>query len=134
MQKLSYGFRPLLILGSQLGAVKVGTLDTGVPSDCLSSGLLHHANDIFCGHRFDLRNTSRDCPGKRKHRLGVRRVFALECHRPAGVPAATYFRVEFNAAEKRYAELAGSALGAAAGKNIDFVMAVRADEVTHVLD
>src|SRR5438105_2662800 len=63
-----------------------------------------------------------------------RTLFAGERQRTSGITGLADFGVELHRAEQRNAKLAGGALASAFGENIDFVSAMRAHEVAHVLD
>jgi hypothetical protein len=65
---------------------------------------------------------------------GKRRVGSGERYGHTVVAALADFGDEFNGAQEGEVELLCGSLGAAAGKNIDFLMAVGAGEVGHVLD
>jgi len=70
---------------------------------------------------------------KSEETLGVVRLLASQHHGMAGVSALANRWVEFDTSEEWHVELLGRALTTAGGKNIDLVITVRADEVTHVL-
>src|SRR5207302_6894282 len=63
-----------------------------------------------------------------------RTLFAGERQRTSGITGLADFGVELHGAEQRNAKLAGGALASAFGKDVDFVSAMRAHEVAHVLD
>src|ERR1700757_5045223 len=66
--------------------------------------------------------------------LGVWCVLAFEHGRFAGIPRPAEFWIQLNGAQKRHAKLLGSPFRAAPREDIDFVIAMRAHEVAHVLD
>ncbi len=65
---------------------------------------------------------------------GVRRFGTGESDGHAGVAGLADLGDQLDGAEERDVELLRGALGAAAGEDVDLVMAVRAGEVRHVLD
>src|SRR6266436_8413312 len=62
----------------------------------------------------------------------MRRVFSLEHGRRAAVARFTNLRIEFDASEEGDIELFRRLFRAAAREDIDFMLAMRTDEVTHV--
>ena len=64
----------------------------------------------------------------------ARLVFPFQDRGLAAVAGAADFGVEFDAAEEGGDELLGRLFRSAFGEDIDFVIAMRADEVTHVFD
>ena len=62
------------------------------------------------------------------------RAFAFQDSRRAAVTRSANFRIQFHASQKRYVELFGRLLCSATREDINFVLAMRADEVAHVLD
>src|SRR5712692_5750406 len=91
--------------------------------------------DHACGTAgLDLVHPLHHLAGKREKRLRMRRIFALKYRGRAGIASLANFGIEFHAAQKRYVELFRSLLRAAAREDINFVLAMRADKVTHVLD
>ncbi len=71
--------------------------------------------------------------GKIIERFGERRIFSLQhCWLP-GIPGFAEFRIERNISQEWYAELLRGLLRSTAGKNINFMLAVGADEIAHVL-
>src|SRR3954464_15928772 len=96
--------------------------------------ILLNLNYIPRGIGLDLRDALDDLARKFVDRLRVRGVFAFEDHRLAAVSRLPTDEVKCDVTEKRDAELLSHLLGAAAGENTHLVRAMRADEVTHVLD
>src|SRR5262245_39302802 len=80
------------------------------------------------------RHLLRDAFGEREERARGRRVRRADDDRHAGVTAAPYRFVEWNAAEEWYRELLGQTLAAALAEQIGFSSALGADEVAHVFD
>ncbi len=73
-------------------------------------------------------------PRKLEDRLGMRRIFALKHDRLSTVPRLPHLRIKFNASQKRHAKLLRHVLRATARKDIDLMVAVRTNEIAHVLD
>src|SRR6185437_13227649 len=64
----------------------------------------------------------------------VRRVLAFQHSRFALISRAADLRIELDAAEEVYPELARGLFHATAREDVDFMIAVWANKVTHVLD
>src|SRR5271167_3291011 len=62
------------------------------------------------------------------------RVFSLEYGRRAAVARFANLRIEFDISEEGDAELLRRLFRAAAREDVDFMLAVRTNEVTHVFD
>src|SRR5713226_4222170 len=95
--------------------------------------LLLNVDHAFLGAGLDLIHPPDYLAGKFVERFGVRRIFAFEHCRLAGISGFADIGIELDVSQKRHAELAGSLLRSAARKNINLVTAVRANEVAHVL-
>src|SRR5579863_336924 len=102
-------------------------------SFCLRAFLLNLNHAGWLG-RFDLRYSRDYFPGEFVDRFGVRGVFTFEDYGFAAVAGFAHFGIEFDVAEERDAILLGHIFGAAAGEDIDLVIAVRAGKETHVFD
>src|SRR5271166_5951715 len=74
-----------------------------------------------------------DAMGESVQRLGMRRLVSFEYDRLAAVAALADVGIEFDVAQEWNAELRRGALAAALGEDINRLVAVRADEVAHVL-
>src|SRR5208337_686796 len=81
---------------------------------------------------FDLIHARRHIAGESEQRLRMRRVLSLEHGRSAAVARFANLRIELDASEEGDAELLRRLFRAAAREDVDFVLAVRADEVAHV--
>src|SRR3981189_3303429 len=97
-------------------------------------GGLLNLNHAFRAAGFDLLNSRRHVAGKREQRLRMRRVLSLEHGRNTAVARFANLRIEFDASEKGDVELFRRLLRAAPREDINFVLAMRTDEVTHVFD
>src|SRR5882762_7090711 len=64
----------------------------------------------------------------------MRRIFALEYGWRSTIASLADFGIEFHASKKRNVELLCGLFGPTTRKNVDFMLAVRADEITHVFD
>src|SRR5208283_5207552 len=71
--------------------------------------------------------------GERKQRLGMRRLVAFEHDWLPAVATLANIGIQFDAAEEWHVKLQRGALAAALGEDVNLLMAVRADEVAHVL-
>jgi len=91
-------------------------------------------NDAGAFARFDFRHSRNHSPREFEDRLGMRRIFALQHDRLSAVAGLADFGIEFDVPEKRNAVLLRHIFGAAAGENIDLMIAVRTGEKAHVLD
>src|SRR5262249_42774023 len=67
-------------------------------------------------------------------RLRMRRVLAFKYGRLARIACLAKFRIELNRAQKWHPELLGSSLRPATREDVNFVVAMRAHKVAHVLD
>src|SRR5437588_444499 len=95
---------------------------------------LLNLNHAFRTAGFDLFHSRRYVAGEGEQRLRMRRVLSLEHGRRAAVAGFANFRIELDASEKGDVELFRRLFRAAAREDIDFVLAMRADKVTHVFD
>src|SRR5579864_210516 len=91
-------------------------------------------NDPFGRGRFDLLDSFRNPAREVEQWLGMRRSLTFEHSRLALVPGLANLGIKLNTDKEVHSELASSLLRPAAGKNVDFVMAVRAHKVAHVFD
>src|SRR5258708_35956106 len=97
-------------------------------------GALLNLNHAFRTAGFDLLHPRRHVAGKCEQRLRMRRVLSLEHRRRAAVARLANFWIELDASEKGDVELFRRLFRAAAREDIDFVLAMRTDKVTHVFD
>ena len=88
----------------------------------------------FSGAGLDLAHSRDDVTGEVEQRLGMRRAFALEDRGFAAVTGFTNVWIELDISEEGNAELLRGLLCASAGKDVDLMIAVRTDEVAHVLN
>src|SRR5438046_2204464 len=79
--------------------------------------------------RCALRNLAREG----KERFGMWRILASKYRRQTGIATFTNIGIELNRAQVWHAKLLRRALHPALGENVDLVMAVRAEELAHVL-
>src|SRR5208282_559235 len=95
---------------------------------------LLNLNHAFRTAGFDLFHPRHHIAGERKQRLRMRRVFSLEYGRHTTVARFANLRIKLDASEVGDVELFRRLFRAAAREDIDFVLAMRAHEVTHVFD
>src|SRR5689334_2487176 len=100
---------------------------------CKKPGLLD-LNDVLRSSGFDFFDARFYLPGERIQRFGMRRVLAFEDSGLTRVAAPADVGIEFHIAKESQVKLLGCPLSAAFRKNVDLVLAVRADEITHVLN
>src|SRR6185369_2437653 len=89
--------------------------------------------DVLRCRSLNFVNAGRHAPRELVDRLRVRRVFALNHDWLTRVTRLTNIWIKFDVAEEGHAKLARGLFRSTLRKDVDFVIAVRADEVAHVL-
>src|SRR5580700_10322085 len=95
---------------------------------------LLNLNHALARAGLDLIHACNDLASKVVERLGMWRILAFENRGLATVPGLTDIGIELDVSQEGNVELLGRFLRAAARKNIDLVIAVRAHKIAHVLD
>src|ERR1035441_4418731 len=91
-------------------------------------------NHAFRTAGSDLLHSRHHIAGEGEQRFRMGRIFSLEHGWNAAVARFANLRIEFDVSEEGDVELFRRLFRAAARENVDFVLAMRADEVTHVFD
>ena len=129
------------------GSCRVGVCSLAViPHLLTAAGVVHPRDSSFCetdlvdaenaaaAAALQLFHARQNLARKSEKTLGIVRLLAGQNHGMTGISALANRRIELDASEERHVELLRRALAAAGGEDIDLVIAVRADEVAHVLD